>query len=156
MGQSAGVIASLALKTGVKHVHDVDTALLHAALLQGAQLMNERCDASVTPPGPPPPHAAAWTVEGAGTTSCNGVYRYDPHNHRDPGTAFYTKDSGHQLYRSGGVWRIAHGLAAPNFLWYTSTNTGGTSPPVSGWRTEPSYKGVAPLPRLANDSQTRY
>ena len=173
MGQSAGVIASLALKaaaaaaaaertvieseraidraSGQVLVHDVDPALLHAELLKGGQLMGAACDIPPPPgpPRPPPPHAAAWTVEGAGTTSCNGVYKYDPTEHRDYGTAFYTKDSAHQLYRANGVWRIAHGLATPNFLWYTSAE-GGMSPPVSGWQTKASYKGVAPLPRLTN------
>lgn len=33
--------------------------------------------------------------------------------------ASHTEDPGHKIHRSGGVWRIAHGLTAPNFLWYT-------------------------------------
>ena len=35
MGQSAGVVASLALRAANRSVHDVDTALLHAELLAG-------------------------------------------------------------------------------------------------------------------------
>jgi hypothetical protein len=154
MGQSAGVLAALALRTVLpqgKPVHEVDTAALHRALLQGGQLMNEAC-AMPGPPGPPAPHAAEYTVAGAGTASCNGVYRFDPSRHRDHGTAFYTKDSGHQIYRSGGVWRIAHGLAPPDFLWYTA-RAGGRGPPIAGWQAagpgRPG-KGMAPAPTLAN------
>ena len=144
------MIAALAIKTVLpqgKPIHEVDTALLHQRLLYGKQLMNEACGlpGPPGPPAPPAPHVAQYTVAGAGSPSCNGVYKYDPTIHRDPGTAFYTKD-GHQIYRSGGVWRIAHGLASPDFLWYTSTTEGGTSPPSSGWKA--AGKGVAPAPTL--------
>lgn len=187
MGQSAGVIAALGLRTGLlskgKPIHEVDTALLHEELLQGKQLMNRACH--IPPPSPRPgPHAASYVVTGAGTASCNGNYSYDPSNHRDPGvpqsdsvghfdrhsqttvqicqlhlnltdlhtrtgTAFYTKDSGHQLYRAGGVWRIAHGLTAPNFLWYTAEG-GGDTPPVTGWKvcSADRGRGVGPAPTL--------
>ena len=151
MGQSAGVIAALGLRTGLlsegKPIHEVNRAILHQELLQGGQLMNEECH--IPSPSPPPgPHAAAYVVSGAGSASCNGHYNYDPLNHRDPGTAFYTKDSGHQIYRSGGVWRIAHGLMLPNFLWYTSTEDGDT-PPSGNWTIVGSGgKGVEPAPTL--------
>jgi hypothetical protein len=69
--------------------------------------------------------------------------------HIRTGTAFYTKDSGHQLYRAGGVWRIAHGLTAPNFLWYTAEG-GGDTPPVTGWKvcSADRGRGVGPAPTL--------
>jgi hypothetical protein len=149
MGQSAGVIAALALQTVLlqgEAIHDVDRVVLHQRLLDTKQLMNEDC--KVPSPAPPPaPHAARYIVSGAGTASCNGVYMFDPTNHRDRGTAFYSKSSGgHQIYRSGGVWRIAHGLKVPNFLWYTSSVTGGISPPSNGW--EVAGKGMTPTPTV--------
>ena len=76
MGQSAGVIAALSLsnmsKTGAT-LHDIDIDTMHAALLKDGQKMNEACHIA-PPPAPPGPHAAEYTVSGAGTSSCNGVY----------------------------------------------------------------------------------
>ena len=42
--------------------------------------------------------------------------RYDPTQRRDDGTAFYTKDSSHQIYRLEGVWHIALPPSLPRSL----------------------------------------
>lgn len=147
MGQSAGAIAALSLEKVSKDgaVHDVETAALHAALLAGNQLMNGACHL------PPAPHVAEITVFGAGTASCNGVYKFNAANRRDPGTAFYTKDGSHQMYRTGGVWRIANGLHQPDYLWYTAAGSGQASPPTTGWKV--AGKGVAPAPTARGDAR---
>ena len=150
MGQSAGTIAALTLPDVAKGgaVHDIDTSLLHAALLAGGQLMNGACVKPTGPPTPPPPpapHAAAYTVSGAGNTASNGVYKFDPSQHRDAGVAFYTKDGSRQLYRIDGVWRIADSGEA---VYYESaSNT--LYPPFDGWSV---VTGAKPVPTLGNHS----
>ena len=135
IGQSAGVVAALTL-AGVedgKPVHSVDTSALHAALLAGGQRMNAACNpppAPPAPPTPPAPHAPGYTVAGAGSAECNGIYKYDPSQHRDPGVPFYTKDGDHQLYRLGGTWHIADSSVA---VFYQVPGNGSTSPPRTGW-----------------------
>ena len=84
MGQSAGTIAALALKSNGGNVHAVDADEMHTRLLQGGQLMGDACGKTPPPPPPAPPaaHNSSYTVKGAGSSDCNGVYRFDPSQSR--------------------------------------------------------------------------
>jgi hypothetical protein len=84
MGQSAGTIAALALKSNGGNVHAVDADEMHARLLQGGQLMGDACGKTPSPPPPAPPaaHNSSYTVKGAGSSDCNGVYSFDPSQSR--------------------------------------------------------------------------
>lgn len=70
----------------------------------------------------------------------NDRTRYDPTQHRDAGTAFYTKDEAHQIYRLNGIWHIAHSAAT---VFYRAE--GGAAPPLIGWV---SSSGANPPPTL--------
>ena len=70
----------------------------------------------------------------------NDRNRYDPTQHRDAGTAFYTKDEAHQIYRLNGIWHIAHSAVT---VFYKAE--GGAAPPLNGW--VPS-SGAKPPPTL--------
>lgn len=145
IGQAAGVVAALASASG--SVHTIDTTQLHARLLKGDQLMGAACQP--TPPPPPPPPAPPVAVSEAGSPDCNGLFRFNPSEHRDPGVPFYTKDSGHQLYRLDGIWRIAHG-SDPLKLYYTSNSSASPQslPPTHGWVV--ARDGVAPPPHVGS------
>jgi hypothetical protein len=143
MGQSAGTIAAMALRTPSKPVHDIDVDEMHQLLLQGRQLMNSACNP------PPVVHVKSIIVSGAGTTSCNGIYNFDPAQHRDPGTAFYAKDAEHQLYRLHNVWRIAHSAVG---LYYEASG-GSDLPPATGWTA--IGHGAAPVPTLRVQNASR-
>lgn len=150
MGQSAGTIALLSLDHVARGgaVHDVDLVALHGALLEDGQIMNEKCmhaPAPPTPPRPPAPHAAAYSVNNGGDTASNGVYKFDPSQHRDDGTGFYVKDSGRQLYRLTNIWHIADSAVA---VYYKNTAQT-VFPPLTGWVV---VTGASPAPSLTNAS----
>jgi len=162
MGQGCGVLAALAVEEAARtgkpaDVHNTNTDNLHQRLLAGRQLMNEACQGprpSPSPPSPPAPHSPSIVVTGAGASECNGIYRFDPSQHRDPGTGMYVKDdSGHAIYRLQGVWRVAHDVD-PLHLFYVTGNLSQSAsafPPAGGWRAE---DGAAPVPKLANGTST--
>eukprot|EP00040_Diaphanoeca_grandis_P038509 m.256673 g.256673 ORF g.256673 m.256673 type:complete len:686 (+) comp34577_c0_seq1:52-2109(+) len=171
VGQSAGIIAAMvAANTSSTYiVHDVDTTKLHEALLEGGQYMNEMC----TTPTPSPAkncsssadvHTTiagndrinintsvrslprAFTLSGGGDVSCNGVYVLDHTQQRDAGAGFYTKDSSHQIYRIGCVWRIAYTGVG---VYYEHTQVSSSDiPPTSGWAA--NSLGKSPAPTITN------
>lgn len=158
MGQGAGVVAALAVQEAAAStpaapasVHDVDTRALHQRLLDGGQLMNEACQGPRPPPAPPVPHVPSVRVVGAGTAGVDGVYVFDPSQHRDAGTGFYVNAaSQRQLYRLRGVWRLAHDTDPLHLYYVTGNVSWALLPPSTGWRAQ---DGTVPAPVLANGTR---
>ena len=80
------------------------------------------------------------TVQGAGTSAANGAYKKT--EGASDGEPIFALDSGHELYRYGGRWRLGeqgHGLT------YGSLMANADGPPASkGWAV--AAQGTAPTP----------
>ena len=101
------------------------------------------------PPGPSPPHTAGYVVAGAGDKGCNGKYLPVAHPHgADAGAPVYSKDAGHQIYRYGGTWHVAH-LGVVVFYDPPASSYWAAEPPLTGWRQFPNRTAALPAPTLS-------
>jgi len=121
------------------------TILRHRVLLVNS-------DSPLPPPPPPPPAPApagcsAFRVSGAGLGHVNGVYR---RNGTTGGVPLFQMDSGHQLYRFQGVWKLAH-WTHPDQVWYMHPTPNTTLPSSAGWRVTTINYAPAPAEVLCAD-----
>jgi hypothetical protein len=161
LGQAAGTAAAVALRHGSGiALQDVDAAELQRELLAQGTFVHwpprDNCSAPLPPaPAPPAPPAppgppvhekceaskvSSITVQGAGTSAANGAYKKT--EGASDGEPIFALDSGHELYRYGGRWRLGeqgHGLT------YESLTANADGPPASkGWAV--AAQGTAPTP----------
>jgi hypothetical protein len=117
------------------------------------------------PPPPTPPCPDAYTVSGAGSSDCNGVYRRVPAPSGWEASPYYRKDDTHTLYRYKGTapgsdfWHLCN---PGKYCYYDGpvSSNGAPLPPASGWCSGaclpglPNATGVSPPPQITPSSVT--
>ena len=99
------------------------------------------------------PHETAFVVSGAGKSDVNGRYVSATAPSGWEHSAFYQKDTTHQLYRYNDKktgrdqWHLCF---VGHFCWYDAPGQGQAEPPTSGWTLAPNAPvGTAgPAPTL--------
>jgi len=137
LGEAAGTAAAIAAgQPGAIALQDVSIEALQAGIRAlGAYVHyppRDNCSA------PEPGSCSAYSVAGAGTAPCNGLYK-------KTGEATWTLDSSHQIYKYGDSWHIADN---GHTIFYDAPDAFGV--PLSGWKTA---DGAAPAPSLKCERQ---
>ena len=166
VGSAAGVAAMQLVSGQAAAVHDVNVTAVQEVLVSAFQQeIHVATPVPTPPPTPPLPTAKYYDVTGAGSAAWNGRYTLvagapnptgaaAPAAAAAPVAAVYTmasKDCPNgeacALYGYQGVWRLA---SQGKEVFYTAdapgTATGGSQPPLAGWR---EADGAAPAPTLA-------
>jgi hypothetical protein len=140
MGQAAGTAAAIAASSPAQPVvlQDLDVSALIEVLHRRGVVnhfpMRPNCSAPLPPP-PVPCHA--YTVVGAGSAGCNGLYT------RQSGEVLWKHDEDHSIQLQGTDWHIAS--LNGSIVYYATADGIVSAPPAAAWK--PS-KGAAPAPEL--------
>merc|ERR1712032_1673169 len=87
-----------------RFMHDAETGLISTP---AGKCLTPGRFSPPAPPSPPSPHCATFEVSGSTTAGHNGRYSRVDGVSRD-GVGVWHHDDAHEIYRYGGVWRIAN------------------------------------------------